>query len=419
MWRESVVTWADRWDLYLTEDHLIPLQVHWYSIISSIFLLVFCLSCFLVCNISKIKRDVKTRSGTYVSIQETEEEEEAEVLQNTSEELSWKAIHEDIFRPPKTYPLAFCVFVANGVQLGCAVLVIICLSALGIINPARRGSFINQGVIVYIMFGRLAGYTSSRLLKSMGLSETPSQRQKCTFWTAGLVPVAFSSVFLPLNVLFTFLGSTASVSVVTWIILLFGLLIILNGCAVYAGTKDGYKLDPLQFSQGVASSPRVIPDSSSSWRHPLFASFVGGGILFSIIYMELFFIMISLWMFQYYYVFWFTLAVFMLTILTATQVSCMAVYCQLNRENHRWWWLAFWCPASTAIFMFLWSITFFQALEPVKGEWMIYFIYFGYTALVCFGASLITGAAGVLYSLFFVNKLYQVDFGEPSLELTG
>ena len=40
-WRESPVAWSSRWDIYLNEDHLVPAQVHWYSITNSILVVLF------------------------------------------------------------------------------------------------------------------------------------------------------------------------------------------------------------------------------------------------------------------------------------------------------------------------------------------------------------------------------------------
>merc|ERR1712238_438594 len=33
VWKKSDVAWSSRWDIYLTEDHLVPAQVHWYLIL--------------------------------------------------------------------------------------------------------------------------------------------------------------------------------------------------------------------------------------------------------------------------------------------------------------------------------------------------------------------------------------------------
>ena len=35
-WKYSETAWASRWDVYLSEDPMVPAQVHWYSITNSI-----------------------------------------------------------------------------------------------------------------------------------------------------------------------------------------------------------------------------------------------------------------------------------------------------------------------------------------------------------------------------------------------
>ena len=40
-WEESDVTWASRWDVYLSMNHAIPDKVHWFSIINSLMIVLF------------------------------------------------------------------------------------------------------------------------------------------------------------------------------------------------------------------------------------------------------------------------------------------------------------------------------------------------------------------------------------------
>jgi len=40
-WEPSKVTWASRWDIYLSMNHAIPDKVHWFSIINSLVIVLF------------------------------------------------------------------------------------------------------------------------------------------------------------------------------------------------------------------------------------------------------------------------------------------------------------------------------------------------------------------------------------------
>ena len=105
--------------------------------------------------------------------------------------------------------------------------------------------------------------------------------------------------------------------------------------------------------------------------------------------MELFFIMSSIWMDQYYYVFGFLLIVYLILAVTCAEVTIVLCYFQLCAEDYRWWWRSFLTSGSTAVYIFIYSIIYFHRLEsnmPVT-----YLLYFGYMGVISLGAFLITG----------------------------
>ena len=57
IWKESDVAWSSHWDVYLTEDHLVPAQVHWYSITNSILVVVFLSLLVISILVRNLKRD--------------------------------------------------------------------------------------------------------------------------------------------------------------------------------------------------------------------------------------------------------------------------------------------------------------------------------------------------------------------------
>jgi len=115
--------------------------------------------------------------------------------------------------------------------------------------------------------------------------------------------------------------------------------------------------------------------------------------------------MSSIWMDQYYYVFGFTLAVYIILIVTCAEVTVLSVYYQLCAENHRWWWFSFLSSGSTALYLFIYSAVWFKTLEASKNV-MTYMLYFGYMSLISFMMMLIFGSVGALTSLWFVRKIF-------------
>ncbi len=162
--------------------------------------------------------------------------------------------------------------------------------------------------------------------------------------------------------------------------------------------------DAMKFPVAITPVSRPIP-SPAKLRRPLLGILAGGILPFGVIYVELFFIMVNLWMGQYYYVFGFTLIVFLLLVFMSVGVTVLLVYSQVTVENHRWWWFAFFAPGSMGLYMFVYSILWFDFLEAAPIP-MTYMLYFGYMALISFGMMLVTGAVGALSSLWFLKRLY-------------
>ena len=390
-WQHSEVAWTSRWDIYLNEDHLVPAKVHWYAITNSILVALF-LSLLVV---SMLVRNLKRDIAAYNALATLADEEADE----DTDESGWKLVHADVFRPPDNYPMLFCVCCGGGVQLILTIFTTICFSAIGFLNPARRGSLMNGILSFYVLTGILAGYVSSRLYKSF----KGRLWQVCTVITALLFPGVAFCIFLFFNVVLWFLHSSASAPFLD-IVIVAAMWCCVSVPLVFVGAYFGYKKDSLEFPTVTSTIARAIPEPTLL-LNPKFGAVVAGVVPFSAAYVELFFIMTSLWMDQYYYVFGFTFIVFFILIITCAEVTLLLVYTQLCAENHRWWWFSFFAPGSTALYTFLYSVFWFKSLEASK-MLMTYLLYFGYMGLICSAMFLVTGTVGALSSLWFVKTIF-------------
>mmetsp|Transcript_6713 Transcript_6713/g.8227 ORF Transcript_6713/g.8227 Transcript_6713/m.8227 type:complete len:675 (-) Transcript_6713:349-2373(-) len=390
-WNESPVKWASRWDVYLTEDHLIPAQVHWYSITNSIFIVLFLSILIASILVRNLRRDIAGYNA--LSTMTDEEREEA------AEESGWKLIHADVFRPPSQYPMLLCVFVGSGVQLAMATFASIIFGALGFLSPARRGSFLTGILVFYILCGFFAGYFSSRLYKSL----RGRQWQLCTMVTALFFPGVCFAMFTLFNIILAFMKSSGSTPFLDMVLLVFmwcGVSVPL----VFGGSYVGYKQANITFPTVTSSVSRQIPEVPI-YMDPKIAMFGAGVAPFAAAYVELFFIMTSLWMDQFYYVFGFTLIVFLILLITCSEVTMLLCYFQLCTENHRWWWYSFVTSGSTGFYLFLFSWGWFKQLEP-SGMMITYMLYFGYMSLISFATFLVTGMCGFLSCFWFTRKIF-------------
>jgi len=121
---------------------------------------------------------------------------------------------------------------------------------------------------------------------------------------------------------------------------------------------------------------------------------------------ELFFIMSSIWMDQYYYVFGFLFIVYLILAVTCAEVTIVLCYFQLCAEDYRWWWRSFLTSGSTALYIFVYSVIYFHRLEsnmPVT-----YLLYFGYMGVISLGAFLITGIMIMMRMIMMIMRIMMM-----------
>lgn len=216
---------------------------------------------------------------------------------------------------------------------------------------------------------------------------TGKQWQRCTLLTATLFPGLAFSLFLVLNILVYSYGSTGAVPFLT----LFALLALWFGISVplvFLGAYFGYRSEALEWPVVTSNIPRQIPEQAW-YLHPVLAALLGGVLPFGACFVELFFVMSSIWMDQYYYVFGFLLLVFVILCITCAEIAIVLNYFTLCGEDYRWWWRSLCVPGATALYVLLYSVFYVARLESTMA--ITYVLYFAYMGLISAGVFLITG----------------------------
>jgi transmembrane 9 superfamily protein 2/4 len=94
------------------------------------------------------------------------------------------------------------------------------------------------------------------------------------------------------------------------------------------GAYFGYKEEVIEYPVITATTARPIPEQPWYFRYHV-VLLMGGILPFSACFVELFFIMSSLWMDQYYYVFGFLFLVYGILAVTCAEISIVFTYFQL------------------------------------------------------------------------------------------
>lgn len=383
--KESELEWATRWDPLLKANPELK-EIQWFSIINSLMI-----SLFLTAMVAMILlRTVYLDFARYNNIDDEEE---------IQEESGWKLIHGDVFRPPVASGL-LSVLIGSGVQILCQTSVTLVFALLGFLSPSNRGGLLTTMLFLWVLSSAICGYFSARIYSGLGGTNKKSVTLGSAFLFSGVVFV----VFFMLNFLLWVSGSTGAIPFLTLLLLLvmwFGISVPLN----VIGAFVGYKQKAYEFPVRTNQIPREIPNAHS-FLNILFAVF-SGVLPFGVVFMELVFILNSIWQNEIFYFFGFLVAVFLILLVTCTEVSIVLTYLQLSKESYHWWWPAYFSTASSGMYVFLYSLVFLFTQPGLEGIHIVStLIYTGYMLLGSLMFALGTGSVGFLSSFAFVRKIY-------------
>ena len=389
-WVPSDIAWASRWDIYLSMGHMYSDTIHWYSILNSVIIAIFLTGLVAMILVRALRLDIQRYNRV---ITEEEKAEEAE-------EKGWKLVHGDVFRPPARAPTAFAVLTGIGAQLTAMSFFTIVFAALGFLSPANRGALAIAMLLLFLGCGSIAGYVTARTYKMFN----GTRWQRTTLITALAFPGFLFGVLIIMNAV---VWSTGSVNAIPFVYMfaVLALWLTLAVPLVFIGAYYGFRADKVEFPTRVTTIPRPVPPQPWYLRAPV-PMLVGGILPFGTVFVELFFILTSIWLDQYYYVFGFLLLVFILLLVTAAEFSIMLTYLQLCSEDYAWWWRSLLTPAASGCYLYAYCIYYFINNLNMP-DTVPQLLYFGYMGLVALAFSFVTGTVGYLATLWFVRKIYS------------
>ncbi|GLJ07511.1 hypothetical protein SUGI_0068560 [Cryptomeria japonica] len=384
---KSDIRWPSRWDAYLKMDGD---RVHWFSILNSLMVISFLAGIVFVIFLRTVRRDL-------TKYEELDKEAQAQM----TEELSgWKLVVGDVFRAPNHSKL-LCVMVGDGVQITGMAAVTILFAAFGFMSPASRGMLLTGMILLYLFLGIAAGYVAVRMWRTI---QGDSMGWRSVAWSvACFFPGIVFLILTILNFILWGSHSTGAIPISLYFILL-SLWFCISVPLTLLGGFIGTRAEAIQYPVRTNQIPREIP----ARKYPSWLLVLGAGTLpFGTLFIELFFIMSSIWLRRFYYVFGFLFVVLILLVIVCAEVSVVLTYMHLCVEDWQWWWKSFYASGSVALYVLLYSINYLIFdLRSLSGP-VSAVLYLGYSLIMVLAIMLSTGTIGFLTSFYFVHYLFS------------
>jgi len=383
--KHNDIMWASRWDYIL--GSVAQTNIQWFSIMNSLVIVLFLSGMVAMITIRSLHRDI----ARYNQLESAEE---------AQEEFGWKLVHGDVFRPP-AYPMMLSLLVGVGFQVFLMFFITLLFACFGFLSPANRGALGTTSVLLFVCLGMVSGYSSARLYKTLGGEKWKTNVMMTSFFISSLV----FAIFFLMNLILWAKKSSAAIPFSTLIAVLalwFGISVPLT----FIGAYFGYKKKPLEHPVRTNQIPRQIPDQAV-YTKPLPCVLMGGILPFGCIFIQLFFILTSIWSHQLYYMFGFLFLVSLILVITCSETTILLCYFHLAAEDYRWWWRSYLTSGFTAVYFFLYSVHFYFTKLAMEGMASA-ILYFGYTTIMFIMVFIFTGTVGFISCLAFITKIYSV-----------
>ncbi|QRW21542.1 transmembrane 9 superfamily member 1 [Rhizoctonia solani] len=382
-WEESDTPWATRWDNYL---HIFDPKIHWFSLINSLVIVIFLCVMVSMILVRTVSRDISRYNAIDLS-------------EDVQEDFGWKLVHGEVFRSPR-FPMVLSVLVGNGAQLCVMVGVTLIFALLGFLSPSNRGALATMMIVFWTFFGSVGGYVSARVYASIGGTD----HKQNTFLTATILPTFVFAVVFLLNLFLIGADSSGAVPLGTMLAIV-GLWFVISAPLSAIGSFFGRKHGAVSHPVRVNQIPRQIPPAPR-YLQPWSASLLAGILPFGAAFVELYFVLSSLFASRAYYAFGFIALTAGVVLLTTATVTILFTYFMLCAEEYRWHWRAFMIGGGSAFWVLAYGV-FYWLTRLSLDSFSSVVLYAGYLFLIALFDFLITGSIGFLATYWSMRRLYS------------
>merc|ERR1719491_1192718 len=152
-------------------------------------------------------------------------------------------------------------------------------------------------------------------------------------------------------------------------------------------------MQPISVPTRTNQIARVVPTQQMILATPM-TSFVIGGMPFSTVCIEIYFIMGYLF------------GGCLLLAITCSLLSTVLCYMRLCAEDHRWWWKSFFDSATAGFWLFMYSVWYLCTKLSLVG-FLPVTVYLTYMCMASIAFGLFCGTIGFMTSFLFTRTIYS------------
>ena len=382
IFEKSDISFGLRWDHYKTSNT----SIHWIGIVLSQSIIIGLTLVIIIVLVKNIRTEIDQYN---IQIRKFED----------IDYYTWKELSGDVFRPPLKNPMLLCSIIGNGFQLFCMITITLFLGTIGFLNPEKRANLLNIGIIFFCIMGLPGGFISAKLYQFFKGNNWLSN----ALLTSLIFPGTLLLGYFCVNIILIIEKSSAAVHL-TDIVSLFILWVFCTFPLILIGSFFGYKNKPIESPCKTNAVPSFIPPKPW-YLHYKFMTFITGFISFGTFFIELNYVMGSLWKHQIYFLATFLWISFSLFVFICGEISIIVIFWNLCYGDYNWWWKSFLIGSSPVIYFICFSIYYFLNLH-LSGLSAIV-VYFGIMCLISAMSLFICGSISVLITFIFVKYIYS------------
>ena len=291
-WREdTTIEWSKRWDLYFVNSD--P-QIHFYSLINSCAIALLLTVVVAIVLFRALSRDIQHYNSE-------DHAGDKEILGGDKVMTGWKLVSSDVFRSP-AHATLFSALAGAGVQMLVMTIALFVFFLMGILNSSYRGGFVSFAIFLFAFAGAFSGYTSTRLFLAFNGNKADHWRQNAVN-TGLFIPGCFFGTTVGLN-FFLWAKSSSSALPFGTIFAILCIWLFISVPLVYVGGWMATAQTLVDIPRRPSLVARQIPTQPFYLSLPA-TIFFGGLLPFAVIFVELLFVLRSVWQDQstYYYQF--------------------------------------------------------------------------------------------------------------------